>query len=192
MKAVAAALKAGASANGANSEGFTLLHAAITNHQDEVIRLLIANGADVNLPFNGSSPLALARMSSGSGPADVERERMLVAAGAVLTDSDLAFQESLTFGPVASHGGFVGAISRGDLARVRVYVRHAFDIDAPISKGVPPLHIAVAQGPVEVIEYLIGCGANVNARTERGAPALWFAKDRPEVAELLRRHGARE
>lgn len=192
VKAIEAALRTGASANGASGEGFTLLHTAVTNHQDDVIRLLLANGADVNLPFNGSSPLALARMSSGSGPADLERKRMLVAAGAALSDSDVAFQEILTFGTTGSSGGFVGAISRGDLARVRIYVRNTYDIDAPISKGVPPLHIAAAQGPVEVVSYLIQCGANVNARTDRGAPVLWFAKQRPEVAELLRRHGARD
>lgn len=61
-------------------------------------------------------------------------------------------------------------------------MRNTYDIDAPISKGVPPLHIAAAQGPVEVVSYLIQCGANVNARTDRGAPVLWFAKQRPEDA----------
>src|SRR5579862_6929777 len=80
---VASALAAGASPNGTDAEGFSLLDVAIEEHQDGVLTQLLKAGADVNQPFMGASPLALARASmlvtdtGKPAPADAARRELL-------------------------------------------------------------------------------------------------------------------
>ena len=58
---------------------------------------------------------------------------------------------------------------------------------------VTPLHMAVASGDKDMVELLISKGAKVNARDTSGNTPLDYATKYgyTEVAELLRRHGAR-
>lgn len=197
------ALARGLNPNGTDGEGFSLLAMAITNHQDAIIDLLLQNGADPNLPFMGSSPLSLALYSYG---ADTQKEgearvETLKRAGARLTDFDVALEQirKLSAGspPKSFSSGFLDAIRKGDVTSLRLYVRATNDINQPLfpwtatqATGIPPLHFAAAEGTPEVVKYLVSCGANVNARTERGTPVLFFAKDRPDIQALLVQLGA--
>jgi ankyrin repeat protein len=193
LKTLRAAFKAGVSPNATTYEGFSLLDIAITGNQDEVLELLIHEGADPNQPFNGSSPLALVGASNRAGmPSDQKREQMLVGAGARLSDFDVSFETVRKFGFRSVAEGFIDAITKGDMARLDLYARATYDIDAPLFNGTSPLHIAALQGTSDAVRFLAKCGANVNARTKRGAPVLWFAKDRPEIVALLRSLGATE
>ena len=191
LETLRAAFKAGVSPNATTREGFSLLDIAITENKDQVLDLLIWEHADLNLPFNGSSPLSLAGMSNRAGiPGDLKRERMLVDAGARLTDFDESFEVVRQFKFRSVGEGFIDAITKGDMARLDLYARATYDIDAPLVNGVSPLHVAAMQGTSDTVRFLVKCGANVNARTKRGAPVLWFAKDRPEIVDLLRGLGA--
>ncbi|UCC99109.1 MAG: ankyrin repeat domain-containing protein, partial [Phycisphaerales bacterium] len=57
-----------------------------------------------------------------------------------------------------------------------------------------PLHCAARYGHKEVAELLIAKGAGVNARNNEGQTPLDIAVEegRPEIVELLRKHGAKE
>ena len=192
VERVKAALRSGISPNSTDSEGFSLLHIAITKNQDAILDLLLRSGVDVNQPFMGSSPLSLAR-TSASDPnkaSGLRRIEKLVKAGAELSDFDNAFFAVMKFGFRSIAEGFVDSIARGDMERLELYVRATLDINEPIDKGITPLHLAAFQGIPEVIRYLVKCGANVNARTERGAPVLWFAKDSSEATRVLVELGA--
>ena len=56
-----------------------------------------------------------------------------------------------------------------------------------------PLHLATGNGRKEVSELLIAAGADVNATDRDGnnTPLNW-AKNKPEIADLLRKHAARQ
>ena len=53
-----------------------------------------------------------------------------------------------------------------------------------------PLHFSAREGHKEVVELLIANGAVVNAKSILGTP-LDQAKNRPEIAKLLRKHGGK-
>lgn len=188
-----AALGSGTNPNSTDEEGFSLLHAALTQQRDAILDLLLKSGVDVNLPFMGSSPLALARSSSGPDKASQVRIEKLVKAGAVLSDFDEAFATAMKYPFNSMTNGFVDAMTRGDMQRLEVYARATYDINESLDKaGITPLHVAAIQGTPAAIRYLVKCGANLNARTKNGAPVLWFAKDRPEAKALLVELGATE
>lgn len=190
LEILKAALKAGATPNATTYEGFSLLHIAITEHQDEIIKLLIQYHVDPNQPFMGTSPLALVRQSSNGTKHDLRRELLITKAGGTLSDFDIARTEVLKFGYRNFATGFIDAITKGDLAKLDTYARATYDINEPLAEGISPLHVAAIQGTPEAIQFLVRCGANVNGRTRRGAPVLWFAKDRPEIKELLESLGS--
>lgn len=192
VQAVSAALKSGVSPNATDGEGFSLLDTALTEHQDAVLDLLLRAGADVNQPFMGSSPLGLARTSSGGEAKDRERIAKLVKAGAVLSDFDEAFFTVIKLGFKSKSAGFIDAVTRGDMRRLELYARATYDINAPLADGISPLHVAAIQGTPEAFRYLVKCGANINARTKRGAPVFWFARNRPEITSILLELGVTE
>ncbi|MDR2636967.1 MAG: ankyrin repeat domain-containing protein [Zoogloeaceae bacterium] len=90
------------------------------------------------------------------------------------------------------------AIARHDNVTVRKLVEEKhFDVNAnlgssryPASK---PLHNAIYYGNMEIMQYFIEKGANINAIEESSdKPPLWMAirKNRPEMALYLLEHGA--
>lgn len=195
VERVRAALANGISPNSTNSEGFSLLHTALTENQDAVLDLLLKSGVDVNQPFMGSNPLTLAEWSTRFGrerKSDQIRLERLAKAGAVLSDLDEAKVTLLRLGLKSMPIGFIEAMRSGDLSALELYVRATYDINAPLKDGVSPLHAAAVYGTPEAIRYLIQCGANVNAKTKRGRSVMSFAIGRPDAAAILKQHGATE
>jgi len=58
-------------------------------------------------------------------------------------------------------------------------------------KGRTPLMLVAAQGNKELIELFIAEGANVNAQNIGGGTPLDWAKDHPQIVDLLRKHGGK-
>ena len=58
--------------------------------------------------------------------------------------------------------------------------------------GLTPLHNAVIEGYMEIVEVLIEHGADVNSVEDKGFTPLKMAVEYklPEIEMLLRRHGA--
>ncbi len=65
------------------------------------------------------------------------------------------------------------AVKRGDTAEVRRILEVNPELVAELDdKGNTPLHLAASRGAVEMIEVLIGNGADVDAKTKRGVTPL--------------------
>jgi ankyrin repeat protein len=73
------------------------------------------------------------------------------------------------------------------------YVRRLVDAGAEINFfGWPPLVYAAYNGHTKIVDYLIGRGADVNAKTENGSSALFFASrfGHIETVRTLLKHRA--
>lgn len=174
-------INAGADPNSTDTEGFSVLHSAITSRMDEVARLLITKGANVNYDFMGSSPLGLLSHSRAAGdPATKKMEVFLKKHGAVLSDFDLA-QIELVKRVGGQRGSmeedYIAAIKNNNKELLELFVRYFFDPNKPIAVGLTPLHFAAMDGSPETIQLLVDHGANVNAISEKGTPVLAFARD---------------
>lgn len=85
------------------------------------------------------------------------------------------------------------AAENGDLETVKKLVSADSKlIDAPDREGKTPLHYAAAKGHLNVVEWLVKNGANVNARNSSGITPLYLAKGfgKKDVAQFLEQHGA--
>ncbi|MBX7150367.1 ankyrin repeat domain-containing protein [bacterium] len=78
------------------------------------------------------------------------------------------------------------------LAIVAMLIENGADVNARQHGGYTPLHSAAANGQSDMIELLIQNGADIHARTDDGKSAVMLSleKKHPEIAGLLRRHGA--
>lgn len=170
------------------SSGATVLMLAssYTGYTD-MVEFLILNGADVNAADNeGKTPLIWAASNS------VESARLLISHGAKINsrtnDGMTAFIQSV-FGVISG---------KVPLAMCDLLRENGSDINAALTSssgnGWTSLHYAVINGDVELVEYLIRYGANINKATAEGSTPMFLARMEgyDEIINLLKRSGARE
>jgi ankyrin repeat protein len=82
------------------------------------------------------------------------------------------------------------AVQKGNLTNVKLYI--GTDIHAKNKDGTTPIMLACKRGHMNVIDYLISQGANVNDTDRHGFPSIWwaflFAHD--EIVNKLMANGA--
>jgi ankyrin repeat protein len=89
------------------------------------------------------------------------------------------------------------AIKNGNATKVQELVQSGIDVNVQYN-GNSSLHIACQEGAPELVELLLGAGADINSMTEDGSGltplqmVTWGfgAKKSPEVFNLLLNHGA--
>ena len=82
------------------------------------------------------------------------------------------------------------AAESGNIEAVKQHLAAGTDVN--LGGGATPLHPATYSGHKEVVELLIGNGANVNAKSKGWTPldiAIEF--EHTEIADLLRKHGGK-
>jgi cytohesin len=215
IEAVTQHLAAGANVNAKDEDSKTpLLHAAVDGHKD-VVELLIAKGADIELRCTTCGGTALGHAASGGHKEIIE---LLIEKGAdvnakdenSLTPLDLAiiYKSSrnrmlaqLAHSEIADllrkhgakHGTIYGAAAGGDIEAVKVFLANDMDVNARPKYGDSALVHAVRGGSRELVELLISEGADVNLKNEVGATVLDLGsgKIHADIVNLLRKHGGK-
>jgi ankyrin repeat protein len=195
---VAALLLAhGADPNGEGS-GYTALHAAILRSDLNLVKALLARGANPNARITKGTPMRrdttdwnLPATLIGSSPyllaarfLESEIMRVLVAAGAdpALTMSNGADAVMLAAGMGSSRTASRRGIETIDFGKVEPesQVRDAVaaavglrgDVHAASRTGDTALHVAAALGYDTVVQFLVERGASVNGKNARGVTPL--------------------
>jgi len=204
-------LENGAEVNATDFQGWTALYYTFwifpgedneENHRERVqlVKALIASGADVNKQCQGISPLINAISTGTPRLGSIEA---LLDAGA-----DIHFKDNRGLTPlywaafegdrdvldlILERGDYSDTIHlaacREDLTRVQTFLEEGMDVNTKDEFGCTPLHWAGLADSPEVAEFLISRGADVNAKDARNFTPLMGARGLP-VIELLISKGA--
>ena len=145
----------------------------------DIMRALAAGGADTRLPMkDGATPLMAAAGMGIAAPAQDEK-RGTDRRGLAILDGGKAEPDSQVLGAVSA------ALTLGS------------DVNAVNSAGDTALHIASAQGYIDVVKLLAAHGADINVRNARGLTPLAVltgrtGPKRQSMIDLLRSLGATE
>jgi ankyrin repeat protein len=203
IEAVKQHLAAGAEVDAKDDEFVaTFLHWAAAGGQNEIVELLITNGADVNAKDSlDGTPLHLAAREG-----HMETAELLIAEGAYVNaktadgggtplDVAIQFKELETADIIRKHGGKTGvelsihkAAEAGNIEAVKQHLAAGADVNAKeVGDKWTPLHNAAWGGHKEIAELLIAKGADVNAKDDEGMTPLHpaAAAGHREIAELL-------
>lgn len=156
-------------------KGFTPLHWAAYCGHTELVKILINNGAKVNSADCGVTPLFWAVRYN-----HVPTVKLLFAEGA-----DLNFDERLKLSLI----GYCVHLGFKDMAEL--LIANGVDINAKFA-DIPMLHTAVMSRNVEMVEFLLAKGADIDAIDKSGRTALELAEetDCTPVVELFRKNQA--
>ena len=190
-------LDKGADPNAAGA-GYTALHAAILRADGDLVKALLAHGADPNVPVMKGTPVRRASTdwalnSTWIGGtsfwlaakfADAAMMRRLAAGGA----NPLTGMEDGTTPLIAAIGTGLGDrrargvgnnvpvddpdAERGVLEAVTVAVELGGDVNAATTNGDTPLHSAASAGLASVVQFLADKGAKLDAKNKRGQTPL--------------------
>ena len=182
LAGVQAELEKGVDVNVVDLGFFNLapLHYAAVYGYKEIVKLLIAEGADVDAKTTtGGTPLFNA---AGSHKEIVE---LLIAAGADVNAQVVPGPHEYTVGDTPLD--FSGTREIIDLIR-----KHGGMTGVELRSGMNPLHQAARDGHKEIVEQLIAKGVDVNAKRGDRRTPLHFAatSGHKEIVELLMSKGA--
>ena len=163
-----------------NEKGLTPLHAAAANARKDVAEALLARRANVRARTRYAwTPLHFAA-TKGHAPTVT----LLLAYGAPVNDKTRNDDTPLL---MAARGGHV------EVAKLLLEAKAEVNV-AEKTTGSMPLHLAVAQGNLPMVELLVAKGADVNAQDEHGDTPLALANfgGHEAITRLLEQRGARE
>ncbi|HXG64830.1 MAG TPA: ankyrin repeat domain-containing protein [Blastocatellia bacterium] len=175
-------------ANRIDSKGRTALVVAARAGQTEIVRLLLAAGAQVNRLGGGDNQAALSAAAQGG---HTEVVQALLEAGADVNSQQFGSDKTALY----------YAAESGHVETVKALLQKGAGPNGRGSShtGAYPLIAAIEKGHLEVARTLLQAGANPNVErtnwnTLSRQTALQIAKAKgfSEIAQLLRQHGARE
>lgn len=191
--------------------GRTPLHETGRSKNSEVAKFLIASGADVNAKDDfGQTPLLYALDTDMLCPfGGMEVLKLLIENGADVNATDKEHETPLHKTVLSVFGIGIYIKSVDDVCEIiDLLLKKGANINAIDKKGNTPLHTLTdwAKGidggddfveiadVCQIVELLIKNGANFSAKNNWGETPLTLALEagKTEIAELLRRHGAKE
>jgi ankyrin repeat protein len=204
-------LEAGVDPNTRDARGLTLSMIAAGKALDDVLGVLLRQGADVNASIAVRHFPNVTALMIAAGSKKLSTVKLLVEAGATLAAKDgngetalayakrsggkrvIAYLESL-FERLGAHAGLTlhEAAQNGAAARARELLRRGAAVDETDKNGATALMLAARKGEAEVVQVLCEAGADVG-RADAAGRNLWeyaLAFDaRSEVVRSLIEHG---
>lgn len=167
-------LRRGADANLRLYYNSPLLILSAGEGQEEIVRLLLDAGADINAVSSLTEATALAFAAIKGLPSVV---RLLLERGAAVDAPSGSGATPLTH-----------AASEGQTECVRLLLTHHADVNAATNRGMTALMFAAHRGNEEAVRLLLDASADTDARSQSGRTALdWAEKSQHQaVVELLR------
>ncbi len=154
--------------NATDGSGRTALMLAAAKGHVEIVKLLLAAGADPNLRasgFHAGEFTALTAAMEAPPTVRVKMVDVLLAAGAQLNPVN------------AGRTPLMRAIEKKDLSMVEILLRRGADVNGRNYQGLTPLMAAVVESSPAAAKLLLDAGADVNARSEDGRTALSLAEE---------------
>eukprot|EP00904_Undaria_pinnatifida_P012199 jgi/Undpi1/8109/HiC_scaffold_24.g10581.m1 len=196
--------------NWQNHKGITSVSVAAHKGRQEIVKMLIAAQADVNIDSNnGSTPLiqashfghaqvvkllvkanALVDKANQKGTTALMRATqegneevvlILVAAGADVSKRNNERMNALMLGS-----------QRGHAAIVQALIHHKADIDGQTAQGSTALMLACKRGHEEVVRVLLTAGAELHQKDSRGRTARDTAYKRSRETILAMLHPSKQ
>lgn len=152
-----------------------LLDALGATSKPEIVRSLIAAGADVEATKTFMTPLSAAAQSG-----NLEDVKLLVEAGANVHTRTSIGVNAMAMAAMLGHADVVAyLIDKGS------------DVNERFGNDVTPLEAAATAGRIEVVKTLLAKNADVNAADKNGMTPYRaaLATNHPEIAELLKNAG---
>jgi ankyrin repeat protein len=184
-EAINVLLRAGADANLANERGETPLMKAATVGYVQTVRLLIQSKSNINAADEqGNTPLICASSLNRKSMMSLkipEQNFVSIIQDLVKAGADVNAKRKY-------HGesALIEAADQGHTEIVKALLAAGADVNAKTKVDeLTPLINAARHGHTEIAKLLIAAGADVNAKDRIGRNAAAFAKDYPEIMELV-------
>ncbi|KAI1077965.1 hypothetical protein F5B20DRAFT_549960 [Whalleya microplaca] len=157
-------------------DGTTALQAASARGHKEIVQILLANNAEVNLKSSAGTALQLASVGG-----HIEVVRMLLDNGANVNIHHGYYGTALQEASASAHKDIV-----------QVLLDHGADVNAQYKGLGTALQIASASSHKQLVQILLDYGANINAHHESFGTALQIAASSGdiELAQILLDRGA--
>ena len=144
------------------SQFYSCLHLAVLNKSNTIIKLLIDNGANINIKDSKSQTPLHHAVSQGS----LEIVKLLIKSGADISSKTINGQTPLHF-----------AVSQGSLEIVKLLIESGANISLTNNYGQTPLHIAAKKkDSLAMIKLLIKSGAEISPEDNYGHTPEDYAK----------------
>jgi ankyrin repeat protein len=170
-----------------SSSGSTALMLACSYGFEDIAKLLLSSGADPNIQANNGVTALMAAAQTSQEIVELLLERK--------ADIHLRAKDGTT----AFTKSIIGVISgRVKNSVPELLLEKGADVNEAIStgraEGYTPLMMAASNDALDLAKFLIGKGANVNAKAKDGSTALSLAikEDHEKMVKLLQARGAKE
>jgi ankyrin repeat protein len=198
-----------------NAAGYTPLYIAVQTDYPDLVRALLAAGADPDIalsdvhPLRGMTPLMCSVLHKNHRIA-----RMLLQAGADVHQVIANGRDALLFAvrrddpemvdllsradakpcalPQGERSAFQEAVESGQHDMVESMLRHAKSHPCPTLLLMDALQRAVYRGDLRMTSLLLEHGAPADQEAQTGLLGLAIQLGHHAIADLLRRHGARQ